>query len=403
MPRALALFCFIRIFKRRFVGWWSYLVRPLIMLMCANAILISSVVMGNANRLRGDEMMIGVFWIVFPALLFIVLPFLPRRFGPPPLPKVYAGQDSPHNRGGALGLAMLWFCGAAGIHRFYVGKVGTGILWLLTGGLLGIGQLIDVILICTGQFTDSEGRVLRLWDKPGGSATAKAAGSTTTASTPPPIPPLYAIFDQAFAPVKEMLAARGDAPPPATFTAPCAADPSRAVTGGFLSVITTFLVILTLVISLAIGLDLPSAVASGLPDAQTAADIRRTLFGDSQMWQLIVTQLLWAAGSILAVITLLMMMAARRRTSFFHILRGLLGIAGLLFATFVLTAHFNAAHVWTEVGQFVSAHQNDHAVEAFFGNFRDGRPLAAGATCLAANLLMAIPYRRRVWREKDAT
>lgn len=43
---------------------------------------------------------------------------------------------------------ILWFfLGLAGIHHFYLGKIGRGILWLLTGGLLGIGWLVDLFTI----------------------------------------------------------------------------------------------------------------------------------------------------------------------------------------------------------------------------------------------------------------
>ena len=41
-----------------------------------------------------------------------------------------------------------------GIHRFYVGKIGTGILYLLTGGIFGIGWIVDIVMIAIGSFKD---------------------------------------------------------------------------------------------------------------------------------------------------------------------------------------------------------------------------------------------------------
>ncbi|NLY31310.1 MAG: TM2 domain-containing protein [Firmicutes bacterium] len=58
---------------------------------------------------------------------------------------------------------LCFFFGFMGFHRFYVGKVGTGILWLFTLGLLGFGALVDFIMIIVGAFKDKEGRVLEEW------------------------------------------------------------------------------------------------------------------------------------------------------------------------------------------------------------------------------------------------
>lgn len=78
--------------------------------------------------------------------------------------KCYAATDpnavySDKNRTTALVLALL--LGIVGGHRFYVGKTGMGILYIFTGGLFGIGVLVDVIKIITGDSRDSNGYPLR--------------------------------------------------------------------------------------------------------------------------------------------------------------------------------------------------------------------------------------------------
>jgi TM2 domain-containing membrane protein YozV len=45
---------------------------------------------------------------------------------------------------------LLWLCsgcGALGFHRFYLGKIGTGILWMMTGGMCGVGCIYDVVTL----------------------------------------------------------------------------------------------------------------------------------------------------------------------------------------------------------------------------------------------------------------
>jgi len=72
-------------------------------------------------------------------------------------------EPSPRLRGVALALAVVM--GFIGAHRFYVGKVGTGILQLCSLGGLGLWWLYDAILIGTGEFTDKQGRLVLKWNR----------------------------------------------------------------------------------------------------------------------------------------------------------------------------------------------------------------------------------------------
>ena len=51
--------------------------------------------------------------------------------------------------------------GRWGVHRLYVGKFGSGILYMCTKGLFRVGVIVDLLMILTGNFTDSEGLPLK--------------------------------------------------------------------------------------------------------------------------------------------------------------------------------------------------------------------------------------------------
>ena len=47
------------------------------------------------------------------------------------------------------------------LHRFYLGKIGTGILYFISAGGLLIWAIIDLIAICNNSMTDSDGKTLK--------------------------------------------------------------------------------------------------------------------------------------------------------------------------------------------------------------------------------------------------
>jgi TM2 domain-containing membrane protein YozV len=65
------------------------------------------------------------------------------------------------NLGVAYLLLLPSFFGLAGMHRFYLGRVGSGLIWLLTGGFCGIGTLIDAIMM--SRMVDDTNRGADVW------------------------------------------------------------------------------------------------------------------------------------------------------------------------------------------------------------------------------------------------
>lgn len=81
--------------------------------------------------------------------------------------KFLQGKEIAVKGGSAKGLTttllIAIFFGWIGMHRFYVGKTKTGLLYLFTLGLLGVGWGIDLIRLLMGNFTDKDDNYVSNW------------------------------------------------------------------------------------------------------------------------------------------------------------------------------------------------------------------------------------------------
>ena len=75
--------------------------------------------------------------------------------------KKYSPKDELSQKEFLPTFLLCFFFGGLGIHRFYVGKIGTGVLMILTLGGLGLWIIIDLIMILIGSFRDIDGRIVK--------------------------------------------------------------------------------------------------------------------------------------------------------------------------------------------------------------------------------------------------
>ncbi|MBR1591640.1 MAG: TM2 domain-containing protein [Ruminococcus sp.] len=71
------------------------------------------------------------------------------------------GDEKISDKSKTAALLFCLFFGLLGVHRFYAGKIVTGIIYACSYGLFGIGIVVDLILILTNNFKDKNGRIIR--------------------------------------------------------------------------------------------------------------------------------------------------------------------------------------------------------------------------------------------------
>ena len=70
---------------------------------------------------------------------------------------IYTTLERRSTRSRTVALLLCIFLGLFGAHKFYLGKIGPGMLYLLTYGLFGVGWLIDLLILLVGNPRDKQG------------------------------------------------------------------------------------------------------------------------------------------------------------------------------------------------------------------------------------------------------
>ncbi len=258
-------------------------------------------------------------------------------------------SDSPFLRAPAFLLAMLPFVAVplAGLHRVYVGKIGTGIVWLLTLGWLYVGQLVDVVLIVSGSFTDTRGRRLSCW------------------------------LDR-----DERTVSRTDASP-SSAAAPRGTPASRPLT-----LAGAACLLLATLIMAALAVDVPRMVASGYP-VGLSAEMERA-FGYPH-WPDLLVRLGHLVVWLLAFAAVVFLLVARRRSGPAHMLRAVAGTGALLLAGQGLEeACRRVAHSWPEI----LTRPPGPALETLLGRVELGLVALAAVLGVAGLVLFIWPAER---------
>ncbi|NQV25682.1 MAG: TM2 domain-containing protein [Rhodopirellula sp.] len=233
-----------------------------------------------------------------------------------------------------------------GLHRFYTGKIFSGVVYLLTLGLFGVGQLVDVILIALGEFRDAEGRLLQSRE------TSEAVNGLSSVPTE-----------------------------------------SRVSNG--LAVLGGLVLAATILVGFALVIDVPRIIASDMfrGVGLTGSDFL-AIFGTST-WPELLRELLQLLAGVLAFFSVSLLLASRRSMGLVHALRVL--VAAIPFGiAFGLLMQAVDRVSWARVTEGVRQEKVGVILEEFLRNNDFIPSCIGGAVAFAVGLLiLSLPPRQQ--------
>jgi TM2 domain-containing membrane protein YozV len=394
----LAVVALSRIWVSRYYGIWNYLLRWLLAWTSVSGIVMSSLALGlNSSFQRQPAPLVAV--LIFCAIVFIVSLCVSGKRRTESMPDLQE-KESPLSRAVALVLSFLFFMsGIGGLHRFYVGKVGTGILWLCTGGMFGIGQLIDLILIASGAFSDSRGRLLKNWEITRGAPMDPSSPASAASPFAHAVAELRtakqsaanALNDARFSHLERRLARMRKREQ--MWTTQWKRN-RQSHFAGLVSVLAAALLFVGFLLSITIALDLPAFIGAGLPDRSLADELERNVFRMSN-WQPLLMRLEVAVLGVLGILSLSAMILARRTAGFGHVFRGIVGSAILLAAVYPIGRRFDGGSFYGQIAAFIDSNEVGKVVELSLNELTGAGAVTAGVMFLFALILLAWPKAKR--------
>jgi hypothetical protein len=248
------------------------------------------------------------------------------------------------------------------LQRFYVGRVKTGLLWLLTFGLFGIGQIVDMIMIALGQFRDSDGkRVLDFTKK-----------RVHTLKQP---------VNQYSAIVRDKWT-----------------DSRVGFKLGNLvfNLLGGILLLGSLAVGAVVSVGIPEAIAAGAFGNEVAFEIaEETQVHD---WDKIATAVMGVATIIAGTLAATCLLFARRESNWGHLFRIPVAAAAFVGSVISLGATTNFGHRWHYVAEKVNDRLVGGAFEMLFGNQFWPPFVFACLLFIAGVFIMAWPARAKATR-----